>query len=166
MENNKLVDQQWVDIIAPHAPPDSSLAIMLAIIVLLVISAGIGYYLAEKKPRRRAMRMLKSLRGRKLLSGTERRLYAIDVARQLRAGLEVTRLDQVDIAVQHADEWHSFYTRLIEYCYSAIPPSLQAVEQLNVSACTWLDRAKHFHHRQSVTACDNSNGEYGHAGPD
>jgi hypothetical protein len=138
VNNNRLIDNQFAEIITPQAPPDHTvLIIALACLVALIVSVML-YLFVNRNSKIKAARKLKTLKKQNVLVADNHRQFALEVAASLRMAFDVRNLDCLLPQSDSEGEWQRFRSRLSESCFGVAPPSADEVDYLVCKAQNWL----------------------------
>jgi hypothetical protein len=134
-------DQDWVEIIAPAAPPsllDAGLVWLAAVVCLLLL---VGLLVAYRRPRLRAARGLRRLARALKHNAVEPRRAGFRLEAELRRALAVPRLEQHAVGASRHDDWQVFRQRLNRLCFAAEPPTAIDVQAAIDEALDWMRAA-------------------------
>lgn len=140
MSTADVMNEHWVDIVPPLAPPATLdlLSIALGGILLLVL-AGLAVML-YRRPRARARRALRRL-GRELhQADIENQSVCMQIRHWLRKGLRQPHLQAVEWPPEHQAAWLAYVDRLARGCFAPAPPSAAEMKRLIDEALGWLQR--------------------------
>ena len=133
------IEQHWVDILPPAAPPThiEPLALVIAAMVLSVLVAtAIVFY---RRPRQRAKRALRRLGHELREPRIDGKSTALAIARYVRLGLDQRRLQAMSVNGTRRADWESFVERLTGCCFAAETPPASELERMVQEALAWLD---------------------------
>ncbi len=134
------IDERWVDIVPPGAPPYSAdpltWGIGVAVLVVLIGMATVLY----RRPRSRAKRALRRLARDLRDSRIEAKPACVRIQLCLRTGLGQRHLPSVPWRDDHHADWVAYVNRLTVCCFAAPLPSKAELDRLIQEALAWLDR--------------------------
>ncbi len=140
MHEIKLIDKQWVEIIPPTAPFDTSLVFISMVVFLFAVMASVMYILWRRRPRPRAARILFASRN-KLKHQRNDRKFLFFLAEQLRVGFQVSRLDRITFKQDKNSQWLKFLQELQTACYTKSATHSDKVYELFSSGIDWLKQS-------------------------
>lgn len=134
------IDERWVDIVPPGAPPYSTdpftWGIGVAVIVVLIGMAVVLY----RRPRSRAKRALRRLARDLQGSRIEAKPACVRIKQCLRTGFGRRDLQSVPWRDNHHADWLAYENRLAQCCFDAPSPSRVELDAIIDEAVAWLDR--------------------------
>ena len=138
MSKSRLIDNQFVEIVTPQAPPDNTvLIITVACLIALAIISTL-YLLVHRSVKISAVQKLKAIKKQNKQAASNYRYLALEVAATLRMAFRVSNLDRLLPGSGTHDEWQQFRLRLAECCYGRKPPSPDEIDYLVSAARSWL----------------------------
>jgi hypothetical protein len=134
MNQPKLNDTQWIDIVPPPPPEDNSLLIWSLIVGLAILSSIIVLYLWQRQPKHKTRRQIDKL-GKQIIRNHKSNKY---ILKQLEATLcqryHVPYLSKINITDK---QWSDFLQQLTTACYQPVQPDIDTTLSL-------LRQAKYF----------------------
>lgn len=140
MHEIKLIDKQWVEIIPPTAPFDTSVVMIGVVVFLFATMASVVYILWRRQPRPRAARTLFASRN-KLKHQPNNKKILFFLAEQLRAGFQVSRLDTITFKQDKNTQWCNFLQELQTACYKKRATHSDKIHELFSSGIGWLKQS-------------------------
>lgn len=134
------INETWVDIVPPGAPPHTTdpftWGIGVAVLVVLIGMAVVLY----RRPRSRAKRALRRLARDLWGSRIDAKPACVRIQQCLRTGLGRRHLPSVPWCDDYHADWLAYVNRLTACCFAAPSPSKAELDSLIHEALAWLDR--------------------------
>lgn len=139
-EHAAMLNQHWVDILAPTPPAAIDSGLLLGSIALFILVVLVVALLWQQRPRQCGLRALRRYR-RQLRSQTvDTRDLAYRIYHAMLQGLALHPLQQRH-ATANDQEWLAFYRQLQSCVFAAHPPGRDELADLVVRGRYWL---KHY----------------------
>lgn len=134
------IDEKWVDIVSPVAPPHTvdplSIGVVAAGLLVLIGLAAMLYRRPRARAKRALRRLARDLRGARVGA----KPVCVQIQQCLRSGLGRRELQFVQWRDDHRAGWLAYVNRLAQCCFAAPSPSRAELDAMIHEALAWLDR--------------------------
>jgi len=139
----KLIEQQWVDIVQPSMAQGTNITWWLLGIGLIIL-AGAGYYfLYYRRPRQQLARYIHSLQ-KQITTSRDRKIILYQLEYRLCAYLGIVTLAQRESL---NTDWRSLVESVIDYRYQKKQPTTQQTREV-LQQCLQLLNTSHQRHAE------------------
>lgn len=141
MAEHTLLDEQWVDILAPTPLDPAPAWPWLLLIATLIGLLLIAWRLHRPSPRQRALRQLRHCN--RLLNQADSQPKQIAYL-IYRAVLQVTESTPAStLQSQSGPDWQVYYQRLVDCAFNAQQPDIEQLRSLLTESHSWLAQIRH-----------------------
>jgi hypothetical protein len=137
----KLIDEQWVDIVQPGIPHGSGLSAWLFGIGLMLITGVAFYFLYYRRPRQRLSRYIRNLY-QSAVTSHDQKLILYQLECRLCTYLGIATLAQRDSLSR---DWQGLLGSLTHYRYQQLQPTATQTHEVLKQCLSLLNMKSHDH---------------------